>query len=164
MADAQQYVTLGIAKEIFAVPVTQVQEILDVCPIAALPRAPAYLLGMIDVRGRGIPVIDLRMKIGIAAVEDGRDTRILVLTVATEAGERLIGLKADRVFEVTSLDNDSLEPPPDIGAQWQSELIAGVGRRKGAFVTVLDLKLMFASEKLGAIADPAGLPAAQNAA
>src|SRR5689334_703786 len=101
MADSPQYVTLGIAKEIFAVPVALVHEILDVCPIAALPRAPAHLLGMIDVRGKGVPVVDLRLRMGFTTGDDTRDTRIVVLTVNPDDQERMIGLKVDRVFEVT---------------------------------------------------------------
>lgn len=164
MADSQQYVTLGIAKELFAVPVDLVHEILDVCPIAALPHAPVHLLGMIDVRGRGVPVVDLRLRMGFTANEDTRDTRIIVLTVNPQDPDRMIGLKVDRVFEVTGLDNDALEPVPDIGIQWQSEIIAGVGRRKGMFVTALALDRMFASENLSTLRGSADLPSVQSAA
>lgn len=148
MATNIQYVTLGIDKEIFAVPVVRVQEILELCPIARLPHAPAYLLGMIDVRSQGIPVIDLRAKLGLGATADSLDTRIIVLTVEIGGRALVLGLKADRVFEVTGLDDDKIEPPPEIGVRWRSEAIEGVGRRNGAFVTVLDLTRMFSTEDL----------------
>jgi purine-binding chemotaxis protein CheW len=144
MSDLAQYVTLGIAEEIFAAPVERVQEILESRPIARLPHAPPYLLGMIDVRGQGIPVVDLRVKLGLPQVSDTENTRIVVLSVTLESGDVTLGLKADRVFEVTVLDDTALQPPPDIGIRWRSDCIAGIGRRRGAFVTVLDLNRLFA--------------------
>ena len=139
MAERAQYVTLGVAKEIFAAPVEKVQEILDMRPIARLPQAPVNLLGMIDVRGQGIPVLDLRLTLGLEPAEDNENTRIVVLRIVGPEKELTIGLRADRVFEVTVLDQDELDPPPVISASWQSHSIAGIGRRNGAFVTVIDL-------------------------
>jgi purine-binding chemotaxis protein CheW len=139
MAERAQYVTLGVANELFAAPVEKVQEILDMRPIARLPQAPANLLGMIDVRGQGIPVLDLRLTLGIEAVEDNENTRIVVLSISGPDRQLTIGLRADRVFEVTVLDQDELDPPPAISAAWHTHSIAGIGRRNGAFVTVIDL-------------------------
>jgi purine-binding chemotaxis protein CheW len=139
MAERAQYVTLGVANELFAAPVEKVQEILDMRPIARLPQAPANLLGMIDVRGQGIPVLDLRLTLGIEAAEDNENTRIVVLSISGPDRQLTIGLRADRVFEVTVLDQDELDPPPAISAAWHTHSIAGIGRRNGAFVTVIDL-------------------------
>lgn len=139
MAERSQYVTLGVGTEIFAAPVTRVQEILDMRPIARLPQAPPNLLGMIDVRGQGIPVIDLRLTLGMDDAQDNENTRILVLSLNAANGETVIGLRADRVFEVTVLDSDALEPPPAVQNGWSGHCIEGIGRRNGNFVTVLDL-------------------------
>lgn len=139
MAERAQYVTLGVAGELFAAPVEMVQEILDMRPVASLPQAPANLLGMIDVRGEGIPVLDLRLTLGIAPAEDTENTRIVVLRVTTQAGSMKVGLRTDRVFEVTVLDTETLDPPPAINGSWHGRAVAGIGRRNGAFVTVLDL-------------------------
>jgi|EndMetStandDraft_8_1072994.scaffolds.fasta_scaffold127391_2 purine-binding chemotaxis protein CheW len=152
---ADQYVTLGIANEIFAAPVERVQEILEMRPVARLPHAPGYLLGMIDVRGQAIPVVDLRMKLGLPPAEDTYATRIVVLKVRGAEREVVLGLKADRVFEVTILDNGVLEPPPEIGVRWRSESIAGIGRRGGAFVTVLDLDHVCSASELPILAEDA---------
>lgn len=146
MTELAQYVTLGVGGEVFAAPVERVQEILEVGPIARLPHTPHSLLGMIDVRGQGVPVIDLRTKLRLPAAEDDLDTRIVVLWATVEGRELVLGLKADRVFEVTVLDGADLEPAPDIGVRWRSDCIAGVGRRNGAFVTVLALDRLFAAE------------------
>jgi len=134
MSEQQPHVTLGLAGEIYALPVSQVQEILEMREIALLPQAPDDILGMIDVRGDTVPIVDLRLSLGMARAEDSEMTRIVVTIID---GHR-IGIRADRVFEVTTLDDDKLEPAPEIGREWLSHCIAGVGRRNGNFVTVLD--------------------------
>jgi len=146
MAERAQYVTLGVADELFAAPVEKVQEILDMRPIARLPQAPETLLGMIDVRGQGIPVVDLRLTLGLPAAPDNENTRIIVLAIAGQSGGELrLGLRADRVFEVTILDEDDLDPPPAVSGSWSGRCIAGIGRRNGRFVTVLDLERLLGS-------------------
>ena len=145
MVERAQYVTLGVADELFAAPVEKVQEILDMRPIARLPQAPDTLLGMIDVRGQGIPVVDLRLTLGLPAAPDTENTRIIVLTLAGEDTDLRLGLRADRVFEVTILDDDALDPPPAVSGNWSGHCIAGIGRRNGRFVTVLDLERLLGS-------------------
>ncbi|MFC7050088.1 chemotaxis protein CheW [Emcibacter nanhaiensis] len=143
ITDAAQYVTLGIASELLAVPVERVQEILESRQVSRLPHAPESLLGLIDVRGMSVPVVDLRLKLGFPQSEDTHDTRIVVLFVEMNGRQLTFGLKADRVFEVTVLDSSELEASPEVGMEWQSECIAGIGRRNGNFVTVLDLDSLF---------------------
>ncbi|MEQ8599641.1 MAG: chemotaxis protein CheW [Devosia sp.] len=150
MAEQAQYVTLGVAEEIFAAPVAKVLEILDMRPIARLPRAPGNLLGMIDVRGQGVPVLDLRLTLGMESAPDTENTRIVVLAINGADGVLTLGLKADRVFEVTVLDQATLDPPPPVSAGWGDQVIQGIGRRNGEFVTVLDLDRMLGSIPLPA--------------
>lgn len=161
MAERIQYVTLGVAREIFAAPVTKVQEILDMRPIARLPQAPVNLLGMIDVRGQGIPVLDLRLTLGLAEAGDTENTRIVVLRMGSGDKELTVGLRADRVFEVTVLDQEELDPPPAISESWDTHSIAGIGRRNGAFVTVLDLDRLLAGVRIPGL--KAALPTDQAA-
>ncbi len=148
MTQTSQYVTIGIAGELLAMPVERVREILELQSVARLPGAPSHLLGMIDVRGQSVPVIDLRLKLGFMPGEDDEDTRVIVLTADGGAGEIVIGVKVDRVFEVTALDEGALDPPPEAAAGWRSEFIEGLGRRNGAFVTVLDFGRVFGSDEL----------------
>jgi len=144
MTENAQYVTLGLDGELFAAPVAVVQEILDMQPIARLPQSPANLLGMTDVRGEGIPVLDLRLTLGLPPAEDTMNTRIVVLKVEGPGRTMTVGLRTDRVFEVTVLDSDRLDPPPDVTGAWRDHVVAGIGRRNGAFVTVLDLDRLLA--------------------
>ncbi len=151
MAREDQYVTLGIDREVFAIPVGSVQEILDMREVSRLPHAPTYLLGIIDLRGRSVPVIDLRAKLGLPAVPVTSSTRILVLEVPIAGLAQTLGLVTDRVFEVTSLDAEQIEPPPEVGGRWRSACIVGVGRRRDAFVIVFDIAQLFATDDLAVL-------------
>lgn len=152
MADQTQYVTIGVGDEVFAAPVTKVQEILDMSPISRLPRAPENLLGVIDVRGQGVPVLDLRLTLGMPEAADTQNTRILVLSLRDGDAELTLGLRADRVFEVTVLDSEALDPPPAISRSWTDHCIEGIGRRNGRFVTVLDLDTLLGRDAAGLVA------------
>ena len=144
MAEHAKYVTLGAADNVFAVPVDHVQQILENQPVTAMPEARADFSGLIDLRGRTVPVMDLRTRLGLHAAADTPATRIVVMDVKVGAMTRWIGLKADRVFEVTHLDDGATEQAEDMGAAWQDISVMAVGRRNGTFVSVLDLDRLFA--------------------
>lgn len=134
-----QYVTLGLDGDVFAVDVRSVSEILDLRPAVHVPDAPPFLYGLIDVRGRAVPVVNLRTKVGLPTVPPTEQTRILVLEAMIGDSRRMIGLLVDRVFEVTELDEHRAEAPPDLGRVWRSGHVAGIGRRNGSFVLVFSL-------------------------
>lgn len=159
MADTAQYLTLGIDREIFGIDIRNVREILDMRPVSKLPHAPAFLLGMIDVRGSGYPIVDLRTKLGLPRAEPTDATRIIILDVPVKGRTLGVGFVADRVFEVTGLDADQTEAAPDVGGRWQSDYIAGIGRKGEAFVVVFDLERLMQAEGLPL----AGLAAEQAA-
>ncbi len=157
ISPADKFVTLGVGHETFAVGVDAVQEILDLRPMAALPNAPHFLMGIIDVRGRAVPVIGLRQKLGLPPAEPSEHTRILVVESPVAGRPLILGLVADRVFEVTALDEGGVEPPPEIGVRWRSDYIRAIGRRSGRFVIVFDLGHLFTGEEAALLA---GEPAA----
>ncbi|TXH33942.1 MAG: chemotaxis protein CheW [Rhodospirillaceae bacterium] len=143
-----QFVTLGIEREVFGVSVTSVLEILDMRPMFRLPEAPPYLAGLMDVRGRGVPVIDLRTKLGLPAVAATENTRVLVLNVRIGEKQVTLGLIADRVIEVIGLNTKDIEPAPEIGLRWKSDYISGIGRRNDGFVIIFDLPHLFSREEV----------------
>lgn len=162
-----QFVTLGIDQEVFAVPVDAVLEILDMRPMFRIPEAPGYLAGLIDVRGRGVPVIDLRLKLGLPARAANEMTRILVLEFSVGEQKLVLGLIADRVIEVIALDKREIQPAPEIGLQWRSDYISGVGRRNDCFVIIFELARLFSSSDvalIGATAAKSGGTSGRNAA
>jgi purine-binding chemotaxis protein CheW len=156
----KQFVTLGLGAEVFAVSVAYVREILDYQPPFAIPEGPDYLLGLTDVRGRGTPTIDLRLKLGLPRAEPTGTTRILVLDVPLADRELSLGLVADRVIEVVSFGADQIETAPDIGVPWRSEYIQGVVRRDapsghGGFVVIFDLERLLTSQDAAALSQAA---------
>ena len=144
--DTGQFVTLGLDNERFAVPVGMVCEILDMRQPFRIPEAPPHLAGLIDVRGRAVPLIDLRLKLGLPPRAATADTRILVLDVPLDGRMLSLGLIADRVFEVTALDAGSLGPPPEIGTSWACDYIQGIGRCGDSFVVILDIARLLSGE------------------
>jgi purine-binding chemotaxis protein CheW len=154
-----QFVTLGIGEEVFAVPVEAVLEILDMRPVFRLPETPSHVLGLIDLRGRSVPVLDLRVKLGLPAIPVTATTRILVLEIELPGRRLVLGLVADRVIEVMALDHEEIEPAPDVGVNWNSDYIAGVGRRDATFVVVFDLPALFSNEDAVRLAAISSRPA-----
>lgn len=149
MSRSVDVVTFVAEGSLYAVPVSRVQEILDLRPVAAMPNAPDHLLGIIDLRGANIPVVDLRRLLGRTAGEDTAQSRILVVAVTHGAGSAVIGVKTDRVIEVTALDDPELRPLEEAELlQWSGSAIAGIGRCKGEVVSVLDLDRLFTRRDL----------------
>lgn len=150
-----QFVTLGLGAEVFAVPVSHVREILDYQAPFAIPEGPSYLMGLTDVRGRGTPTIDLRLKLGLPPVPPNGATRILVLDVPLEDRVLSLGLIADRVIEVAAFSEGQIEAAPDIGVPWRSEYIKGVVRRETGFVVIFDLARLLTSQDAAALSQAA---------
>jgi purine-binding chemotaxis protein CheW len=150
-AEEKQYVTLGIEQEVFAIPVEAVLEILGMRRVSRIPEAPPYMIGLIDLRGRSVPVLDLRTKLGLPPVAATDSTRILVIEAAISGRRLVLGLVADRVIEVLAISARDIEPPPDIGVRWRSEYIRGVGRRDSGFIVIFDLPKLFSTSDAAAI-------------
>lgn len=152
-----QFVTFGLDNDRFAAPVAQVREILDYRPAAKIPNGPAYLLGMIDVRGQGVPALDLRVRLGLGPIQPTSNTRILVLDVMLEDRILTLGVVADRVFEVITIASDEIKPAPDVGVAWQSDYIAGVVRRSDGFIVLMDIGQLLSSSDQAVLPTVSGL-------
>jgi purine-binding chemotaxis protein CheW len=151
MSAVSEYVTFGLGDEVFAAPVGMVREILDFRQPFRIPNAPAYLMGLTEVRGRGVPTIDLRMRLGMTPTEPTQHTRIIVLDVTLADRTLSLGLAADRVFEVTAFRPENFDSAPDIGVRWRSDYISGVVRRENGFVVLIDLAKLLSSEEAAAL-------------
>lgn len=153
MLRADTVVTFALDDTILAIEVRQVQEILSDVPVTRLPQAPAYLLGLIDVRGRSVPLVDLRFLLGDVPRAEDPNTRIILLWVEHADRRYLVALRVDRVIEVTGLDDDgSLTPMEEsVLFDWDERLVRGVGRRNGRFVVLLHLASMFDPDLMASI-------------
>ena len=145
MAEIAQYLTLGLDGETFGIGIRNVREILDMRPISKVPHSPDFLLGMIDVRGTSFPIVDLRIKLDLPSVPATEATRIIILDVPMQDRSVGVGFVADRVFEVTGIDESKIEPPPVVGGRWKSDYLAGIGRKGDGFVIIFDLAKLMAS-------------------
>jgi purine-binding chemotaxis protein CheW len=139
-------VVFNLGGETFALPVSTVQEILDYREAFQMPKGPNWLAGLIDVRGEAIPMIDLRVRLGLLAATVSPTTRILVLGVAYGERRLTLGVIVDRVLDVASFATGSIEPTPDIGVRWRSEYIDGIVRNASGFIVLLASARIFQTE------------------
>ena len=137
-----QAVVFRLGAEFFALSVTMVREVLDYREAFQMPGAPGWLKGLTDVRGQSVPIIDLRLRIGMAAVPPDESTRIMVVDMphkARDGGALVLGLVVDKVLDVTDFAGHAIEQVPDFGGKWRADYIQSVMRRSGGFVLLLDI-------------------------
>jgi len=140
-----QLVTFKVAEEEFGLDILKVQEIIRTMEITKVPRSPAFVEGVINLRGKVIPIIDLRRRFGLDTRAHDQQTRIVVL----ELGQLIVGFVVDSVSEVLRIPAATVEPPPPIVAGIDSEYINGVGKLPDRLLILLDLdKLLNADERL----------------
>ncbi|HET9511430.1 MAG TPA: chemotaxis protein CheW [Sphingomonas sp.] len=142
-----QAVVFGLGREMFALPVGSVREILDHRDASAIPHGPSWLIGLTDVRDQAVPMVDLRVRLGLAAADVTLATRVLVVDVPIGGRVLTLGLVVDRVLDVSSFAAAEIEETPDIGVRWRSEYIEGVVRRPDGFVVLLATNGIFSSEE-----------------
>ncbi len=143
-----QYLSFNLDKELFSVKVEQVREVLELQSITRIPKTPDFMRGVINVRGSVVPVVDLRLKFGMQAVETTVDTCIIVVEVQLDGEAVVLGILVDSVEEVIDLEQDQIEPPPKIGTKLSTEFIRGIGKREDNFVILLDIDRMFSAEEI----------------
>jgi len=146
-----QYMTFKLGNELFAINVAQVREVLEVSTITRVPTAPDYMRGVVNVRGKAIPVVDLRLRFGLPAITETVSSRIIVMELQLGGETTVLGGMADSVHEVIELDSSEINPPPTIAMRWKTEFILGMGRRGDAFIIILDVNAVFASEELALV-------------
>ena len=129
-----QVVSFDIGTEEYAVDILEVQEIIRMVEITPVPKAPYYVEGVINLRGKVIPIVDLRLRFGLSAAERTKETRIVVVDVS----RIILGLVVDSVSEVIRIPSSLIEPPPN-GKQGGAEFHKGVGRVDGRLLILLDL-------------------------
>jgi purine-binding chemotaxis protein CheW len=147
----QQYLTFGLGNETFAVDVAKAREVIDDINITAVPQTPEYMLGVINLRGRVVPVIDMRMKFGMDKAEQTVDSCIIVLEVDVDGDVIVVGALADSVREVLDINPDQIEPPPRLGTKLNTEFIHGMGNCNDEFVIILDIDKVFSVEELNLV-------------
>jgi purine-binding chemotaxis protein CheW len=142
-----QLVTFSIGEEEFGVDILKVQEIIRTMEITKVPRAQAFVEGVINLRGKVIPIIDLRRRFGLSSKAHDKHTRIIVI----EINNMIVGFVVDSVSEVLRIPSGTVEPPPPVVAGVDSEYISGVGKLQDRLLILLDLDKLLSSEDLDAL-------------
>ena len=140
-----EVLTLALDGEIFALDAGMVREILDIVAITDVPNAQAFVGGLINVRGKVVPLADLRVKFGMEVKPPTIDTRIVVIEVDLRGEPAIVGILADKVYEVTEVAAAALEETPRIGMRWRSDFIRCVGKRGSDFIIILDIERVITS-------------------
>jgi purine-binding chemotaxis protein CheW len=145
---AGKYLTFLIGKEEFGVAVLKVREIMGMQDVTAVPRTPLYLKGVMNLRGKIIPVVDLRLKFGLPSVEYTKRTCIIVVQVMGASVPLLMGMVVDEVSEVVVLAPADIEDTPDFGSNVCTSYILGMAKIKGKVIILLDINEVLTSQEI----------------
>ncbi len=141
------YLTFGLGREGYGLPVNCVQEIIGIAEVTAVPRTPPYVRGVINLRGKVIPVIDLAACLGMAAQEDTERTCIIVVEISSVAEAKTVGLIVDGVREVLEIDEGQVEPLPSLGNCFDTGSIAGMAKVGEEVLSLLELEALLAGRE-----------------
>jgi len=157
LKDINQFLTFTLGKEIFALDIETVREVLELTSITKIPRTPKFMRGVINLRGHAVPVVDMRLKLGMSQGEDTVDTCIIIVEIEFDGEFTVMGALVDSVREVFEMTPDSIEPAPKMGAAINAEYIKGMGRQNGQFIIIIDINKIFSAEELAVAKELVGL-------
>lgn len=147
-----RWVTFRLDREKYGVNVMQVQEVLRITEIAPVPGAPSYVLGIINLRGNVVTVVDTRKRFGLEPREPDDSSRIVII----EVNSNVIGMLVDSVAEVVDLRKSEIETAPNVGTDETAKYIQGVASRDGELLIVVDLNRFLSDEEWGDVASATG--------
>ncbi len=141
--EALRWVTFRLENEKYGINVMQVQEVLRITEIAPVPGAPSYVLGIINLRGNVVTVIDTRSRFGLASVETDDSSRVVII----ESEEQVVGILVDSVAEVVDLQPSAIETAPNVGTEESAKFIQGVASHDGDLLILVDLNKLLSDEE-----------------
>lgn len=134
-----KFLTFLMANEKYGLEILKVREIIGMMDVTSIPTTPAFIRGVINLRGKVIPVIDLRLKFGMQAKEDTERTCIIVVHLVQTTQEMTMGIIVDEVSDVLDINHDQIEPAPSFGADIKTDFILGMGKVEKKVMTMLDI-------------------------
>ncbi len=144
-----KYLTFSLDKEEYGIGILKVKEIIGMTPITMIPRMPPYIKGVINLRGKVIPVIDLRLKLSMNEAEYSERTCIIVVEISGASGQVLIGVIVDSVSEVLNVKEADIEDTPAFGARLNTEYILGMAKTGGRVKILLDIDRILSKQEVG---------------
>ncbi|MBR1090319.1 chemotaxis protein CheW [Bradyrhizobium manausense] len=139
-ARAMQVIMIGLGEEKFALDAGLVREIIDPVPVTRVAGARAFVPSVINVRGNVIPLADLRIRFGMPQLENSADTRIVVIEIELDNEPVLVGVTADKVYEVTEISQTDVQQTPRVGMHWKPEFIRFIAKWREEFVIVPNME------------------------
>lgn len=147
------YLSFKLGEELFATNVEKVLNILEYKKITKIPDAPAYMKGVINLRGKVLPVVDMRVKFGLPETENTVETSIIVLDIEMEGDRVDLGILVDSVCEVLEIDRALIEPSPSIGTRYKAQFIEGLWRKEDKFIMLLHIDSIFSADEIISVGD-----------
>jgi len=152
MADKEgKYLTFTLASEAYGISILKIKEIIGMMPITTVPQTPRFVKGVINLRGKVIPVIDLRLRFGMEAVDYNERTCIVVVEIAGRTGTVLIGVVVDSVSEVLNIKSKDIENAPTFGKNLNTCFILGMAKVEGGIKILLDIDQVLSNEEVAAL-------------
>ncbi len=153
---AGKYLTFQLGDESYGLEILKVQEIIGMQTITRIPRTPEYVKGVINLRGKVIPVIDLRLRFNMETAEVSRKTCIIVVQVSKEETSVTMGIVVDEVSEVLEISAEAIEPAPGFGTQVETSFILGMAKAENAVKILLDIDKIMSEGEMAALARSVG--------
>jgi purine-binding chemotaxis protein CheW len=151
ITEITQYLTFKLDEEVFAVDISKVREVLEFTTVTKVPRTPDFMRGIINLRGSVVPVIDMRLKFGMARTEKTVNTCVIIVEILIENENIILGALTDSVQEVIELEPEKIEPAPNIGMKMRSDFIKGIGKKEDIFIIIIDIDKVLSLEELMAM-------------
>jgi purine-binding chemotaxis protein CheW len=149
MADKEEkYLTFTMANEEYGIGILKIKEIIGMMPITTVPQTPEFVKGVINLRGKVIPVIDLRLRFGMDAIDYTERTCIIVVEIEGSAGTVQIGIVVDAVSEVLNVNGEDIEETPTFGAKLNTDYILGMAKMEGGVKILLDIDRVLGGEEM----------------
>jgi len=146
-----KYLTFSLDDEEYGIGILKIKEIIGMMPITPVPQTPAHVKGVINLRGKVIPVVDLRLKFGMDAMEYTDRTSIIVVEIASTPGTIQIGIVVDSVSEVLTIKGDEIEDTPTFDSTFNSDYILGMAKMDGGVRILLDIDRVLSAHELSAL-------------
>jgi purine-binding chemotaxis protein CheW len=156
MADKEgKYLTFTLAEEEYGIGILKIKEIIGMLPITSVPQTPDFVKGVINLRGKVIPVMDLRLRFGMPSIEYSDRTCIIVVEIDGQAGTILVGIVVDAVSEVLNIKGDDIEKTPTFGTKLNTDYILGMAKMEGGVKILLDIDQVLSSDELSLLSEAA---------
>jgi purine-binding chemotaxis protein CheW len=156
MADKEgKYLTFTLAEEEYGIGILEIKEIIGMLPITSVPQTPDFVKGVINLRGKVIPVMDLRLRFGMPSIDYTERTCIIVVEIAGSTETILIGIVVDAVSEVLNIKGDDIEKTPTFGTKLNTDYILGMAKMEGSVKILLDIDRVLSNDELTLLSEAA---------